>query len=82
MKGMDVISCPYRKPDVALGQLRDMKSFRKNSTPEMASHFQGVMQTVWSDAGTFLNKWYDEKSDSKEESPENCFRMLFKEPNN
>lgn len=82
MKGLDVISCPYRKPDVALGQLRDMENFRKNSPPEMASHFQGVMQTVWSDAGTFLNKWYDKKADHQEESAENCFRSLFKGSSN
>jgi N-acetyl-beta-hexosaminidase len=82
MKGMDVISCPYKKANVALGQLREMKNFRKNSTPEMASHFQGVMQTVWSDAGTFLNKWYDKKTDPQEESTENCFRVLFNELNN
>lgn len=80
MKGLDVISCPYKKADVALGQLRDMKKFRENSPEEMALHFQGIMQTVWSDAGTFLHKWYD-KASPQEESTENCFRVLFKEMN-
>lgn len=59
MKGFDVATCPYKKPDVALRQLKDMIRFRESSTPVMANHFQGIIATVWSGSGTFLKKYYD-----------------------
>lgn len=59
MKGFDVATCPWRKPEIALQQLDDMIRFRKNSSSEMASHFQGIIQTVWSDADNFLKSYYN-----------------------
>ncbi|WP_407946940.1 family 20 glycosylhydrolase [Parabacteroides sp. PH5-16] len=59
MKGFDVATCPWRKPEIAMEQLDDMLRFRKHSTPAMTSHFQGIISTVWSDAGRFLKSYYD-----------------------
>jgi hypothetical protein len=80
MKGLKVVTCPWRNPPVALAQLDDMISFRKESTPEMKENFQGMMQTVWSDAKTFLNGFYNtdkKKKDSDENTPWNCFRVMY-----
>jgi hypothetical protein len=54
MKGLNVVTCTYRSPKIAVAQAKDMMRWRQNSTPQMKERYQGVMQTVWSDAGRFL----------------------------
>jgi len=84
MHQLDVVTCPYRKPEVALAQLENMVRYRTHSTPEMTSHFQGMMQTVWSPAGRFLNTWYGEEEENMRRggSVVQCFKTLFEEINN
>jgi len=65
MKGFQVVTCAYRSPQIAVSQVRDMARFRTSSTPEMKERFQGVMQTVWSDAGRFLSTDYQGKATGK-----------------
>lgn len=65
MKGFDVATCPWRKPEIALEQVNDMISFRENSTAQMKQHFQGIIETVWSGADRFLKNYYDPASDSE-----------------
>lgn len=83
MKGLDVVTCPWRMPGVAVAQAKDMARFRQQATQEMKSHFQGMMQTVWSDAGEFLDEFYGKsKSTAKNENTAaNCFRALYQEMN-
>jgi hypothetical protein len=59
MKGFDVATCPWRKPDIALIQLNDMIRFRQSATPQMMPRFQGIIETVWSGADGFLKYYYD-----------------------
>jgi len=59
MKGFEVATCPWRKPDVARLQVQDMIAFRSGSTPEMKEYFQGVILTSWSSAEGFMRNYYD-----------------------
>jgi N-acetyl-beta-hexosaminidase len=79
MKGFKVVTCPWRKPDVALLQLKDMLDFRAQSTPQMKDNFGGMMQTAWSDAGSFLRGYYGKMPAGQdgENTPWNCFRTLY-----
>jgi hypothetical protein len=56
-----------------------MVRLRKNSNPEMAQHFKGVVQTVWSGAGPFLDRYYGRVPDDPEKSTVKCFKALFEE---
>jgi hypothetical protein len=78
MKELKVITCSWRHPAVGKAQVQDMYNFRQQSTPEMKERFYGVMETVWSPAGSFLNDFYKKKP-SAENTPENCFRAMFDE---
>jgi hypothetical protein len=92
MKGLNVITCPWRKPDHAVRQTQDMFRFRSSATPEMKDRFQGMMQTVWSGAGQFMDEFYgrkskrstDNKSENKKElnTSSNCFKAMFEEIKN
>ena len=52
-------TCPWRKPQIALQQVDDMIHFRQHSNPEMSRHFQGIIETVWSGADSFLEAYYN-----------------------
>ena len=83
MKGFQVVTCPYRIPNLAVLQARDMTRFRRSSTPEMKERFQGMVQTVWSDAGRFLSTDYQGKATGKS-STNNAwlsFQAMFEEIN-
>ncbi len=61
LKGFEVVACPWRKPEVAEGQVELMRMLKANSTPEMAKKIKGVMHTVWSPAGTFMDQFKEHK---------------------
>jgi N-acetyl-beta-hexosaminidase len=79
MKGFDVVTCPWRRPDVAASQMADMINFRQTATPTMKERYKGIVQTVWSDAGTFMDGFYNKKKDDKggNNTPWNSFTTLF-----
>lgn len=79
MKGFDVVACPWRIPEVAVSQVQDMVRFRNQSTPEMKDRFKGMVQTVWSGTGQFLDTYYNRKPDENKNNPANCFRALYDE---
>ncbi len=80
MKGLTVVTCPWRNPEIAVTQAEDMVKFRQRATPEMKDKYAGMVQTVWSSAESFLKKYYEESNDTPVEADtqENCFRMLYK----
>ena len=86
MKGLKVITCPWRKPEFASIQLKDMLDFRATSTPIMKDRYQGMMQTIWSGAEDFMDEYYGRKKPRTEESGKpvdtlhtqsRCFRQLY-----
>lgn len=82
MKGFNVVTCPYRIPGVAVKQMNNMIEYRQNSTHEMSDRFLGIMQTVWSDAWSFLDLYYGiRKPRNMNRSTSECFKTLFKEIN-
>jgi hypothetical protein len=83
MKGLDVVSCSWKNHEAATAQVKDMMRFRESSTPQMRQHFQGVVQTIWSGSGGFLDQFYGRKSANDQKNPghteANCFKRMFEE---
>jgi hypothetical protein len=79
MKGLKVVTCPWRNPKVAVIQVDDMVRFRKESAVNMQNNFQGIVQTVWSGAENFLDGFYGKVKDEKagENTPWNTFRTAY-----
>jgi len=79
MKGLNVITCPWQNAPLAVIQTQDMVNFRTQSSAEMQPHFYGMMQTVWSDAGSFLDGFYGRTKVKKEgdEAAWDCFRTMY-----
>jgi hypothetical protein len=83
MKGLDVVTCCWKNPDVAVTQMKDMVRFRESSTPQMKEHFLGVVQTIWSGSGGFLDQYYGRKPSNNQKNPDHteskCFVRMFEE---
>ena len=79
VKGLSVITCPWRMPENAVKQTEDMYRFRASVTPEMKERFQGMMQTIWSGAGSFMDEYYGRKTNPKAglNTQTNCFKTMF-----
>ena len=60
-----------------------IKNVSKESSKEMKPKFYGMMQTVWSDAGSFLDGFYTNKKDDKggDKTPWNSFVALYEKIN-
>jgi hypothetical protein len=83
MKGLSVASCPWTNPKAALQQLQDILRFREQATRTMKPRFQGVIQTVWSDANSFLRDFRGHRQSENykrgEKTAARCFLQLFDE---
>lgn len=82
MKGFEVVTCPWKNVEPALRQLEDMTRWRRQSASAMRPRFQGMVQTVWSDVGSFLRDFegHQQSEDYKRGEPTaaRCFLELFK----
>ena len=77
MKGFDVVTCPWKSSASAIQQTDDMVHWRATTSAQMRPRFQGMVQTVWSGAETFLRQDYAGKG-----NPTNawtCFQSIFDE---
>jgi len=79
MKGLSVVTCPWRDAGNAVIQTQDMVRWRKYATPEMKDRYMGMLQTVWSGAGQFLDNFYGRRPETGENGQVACFKALFSE---
>ncbi len=79
-KGFQVVTCPWRTPEIAVKQTQDMFRFRASVAPEMKDRFQGMLQTIWSGAGQFLDEFYGRKPSAENDkfSQAETFKALFR----
>ena len=84
LKGFKVVTCPYRQAETAKAQLHMMVGFRENATSETKENYHGMMQTIWTSAGNFLDYYYGRKEFDPESDRGNyveCFNVMFEEIN-
>jgi len=79
MKGFNVATSPWRRPDVTKMQVDNMISYRQNSAKLMAERFKGIIATVWSPAERFLEAYYDPATDNLEISDAKTLKLLINE---
>jgi len=83
MKGLGIITCPWNRKEPALQQVKDMAYWRENANPALQPRFRGILQTVWSDPGAFLDACkapVDERGSGSEKGSAGevaCFQAVF-----
>ncbi len=79
MKGFNVVTCPWRNPQAAILQARDIVKYRSTSSVQMRDRFSGMVQTVWSGAEQFMDSFYGKPPEKDPDNPVNCFKELYSE---
>jgi hypothetical protein len=81
LKGLSVVSCPWRKPAVGERQLQDMLRWREAANPILRDRLLGVVQTVWSGAESFIREVealsLPDTAPTPAESAAACFQRVF-----
>lgn len=75
-KGFPVVSCPWKKPAVALGQLKIQQSLANSDGPGRPL---GMLQTTWIPFTKFAKAYYGEDKDEGAVAVVACFKALFAE---
>ena len=82
LKGLKVVTCPWNNPQVAVSQLQDVVRFRERASRETRPRLLGMMQTVWSGANQFLDRFNGknpEQEQRSERTDAKCFTKLYEE---
>ena len=82
-KGFDVVTCPWRKPDVALAQLAQIKTIRGDVDSAVSRRGFGVVQTTWCGFNAFTKALAAQSTNAPAEKNSaaesaRCFETLFK----
>lgn len=82
-KGLNVITCTWRTPAVAIAQTQDMVKYRKRVKPAIKKHYRGIMQTIWTSTESFMDEYYAVQpvENIEADSQAACFRALAGEIN-
>jgi hypothetical protein len=83
LKGYHVVTCPWKNPTTAAQQVEDMIRLREQSNSQVGARAQGIVQTVWSGANSFMDGFqrYKERDNrpADEKSEAACFVKVFEE---
>jgi len=80
LKGFPVVTCPWNRAQVAATQLEDVLHFRASATPQTQPRMLGMVETVWSGCGEFLDRFNarnKEGDQRNQRSDVKCFVTLF-----
>jgi hypothetical protein len=77
-EGFPVVSAPWRKAQVALGQLELMRGVRANAGDALANRTLGMLQTTWGSFANFLKAYNgDPSADKRMLEVVDCMKALF-----
>ncbi len=79
-KGLRVITCAWRKPEIAVSQVNQMIGLRKQAKNRLKTRYAGVMETVWTSPSNFLTGFYapaDSIVTKDNNTQWNCFIAMF-----
>lgn len=81
LKGFNVVTCPWRFPDVTKKQLQMMLDFREGATEEVKSNYQGMLHTVWTSAENTIEQFYgrEDAENSRGGNWVEAFKALYEE---
>lgn len=82
LKGFNVVTCPWRFPEVTKKQLQMMLDFKEGATEEVKGRYQGMLHTVWTSADNTIEQFYGRQDANNVRRGGNwvdAFKTLFEE---
>ena len=79
MKGLPVVSCGWNNPEMSVRQVKDMLTFRSQTTSKTAGNLKGYVHTIWSGSDTFVDSFYREAGpDGKRDGQVDATKAVLK----
>lgn len=78
MNGNRVLSCPWNRTEVAIGQVELIRTLRKSSNKTLGDRFVGVMATSWGPVGGFMNAYERAEANPVADGEIKCFKEAMK----
>ena len=75
-KGLNVLTCPWRNTKNALAQEQLTRTLIAGATKEMKPRYQGMLQTVWGSAGSFMKSYRGQAETGRKDESAECFKQL------
>ncbi len=77
-KGLPVVTCPWRTPEIAVKQEKLMRTFIESATKEMKPKYLGMVQTVWNSAEGFMRSYQGTANADRMDKSADSFKELAK----
>ena len=78
IKGFKVLTCAWNKAEVTGAQRENLLRFKEHSNKVLADRNVGMIQTIWSSAEEFMDRYYADKEGEKDDSGQVAsFHALF-----
>jgi hypothetical protein len=77
-KGLRVVTCPWRNPEIAVEQEKNMRSYISGATKEMKPKYLGMVQTVWNSAEAFMRSYKGTVNPDRMDKSAESFKELAK----
>lgn len=78
-KGFRVLACPWRKADVAVNQLEQVKLVKATAPEAIGDRMLGVFQTTWTRTRGFIEAYRNGQGNQSDLENANCFKTVFSE---
>lgn len=77
-KGLQVVTCPWRTPEVAVEQEKMTRRFIDNATSDMKPRYLGMLQTVWGSAKNFMESYNGTADPEKADKSADSYKAISK----
>ncbi len=77
-KGFNVVTCPWRTPEIAVEQEKMLRMFIETATKTMQPRYQGMLQTVWGSAKNFMDSYNGTIDSERFDKSADSFKELSK----
>ncbi len=77
-KGFNVLTCPWRTPEVAVAQEKMMRLFIESATEDMKPRYRGMLQTVWGSTRNFMDSYKGTADPERMDKSAESFKELSK----
>lgn len=78
LKGFKLLTCAWKKPEVTIAQWENLLHFKEHSNDILARRNASMIQTIWSSAEAFMDRYYADKEGGEDDSGQVAsFHALF-----
>lgn len=77
MHGLRVVSSPWRKSEVALEQVKQIRAIRADANEQLRPRAYGMLHTTWCGCKAFIDAYYGKGGSASATETAKCFKDMY-----